>query len=53
MYKCILNSDIPLTVKLKHPILSPASVSAPHCKTIALGWNVSITFVIMGTNIDS
>lgn len=37
---------IPLSVRLKHPSLSPDRESAPHCKTIALGWYISITLVI-------
>lgn len=37
---------IPLSVRLKHPSLSPDRESAPHCRTIALGWYISITLVI-------
>lgn len=37
---------LPLSVRLKHPNLSPDRESAPHCRTIALGWYISITFVI-------
>lgn len=37
---------LPLSVRLKHPSLSPDRESAPHCRTIALGWYISITLVI-------
>lgn len=33
----------PLMVKLKQPNRSPDRESEPHCKTTALGWNISIT----------
>ena len=33
----------PLRVRLKQPNLSPLSESAPHCRTMAEGWYVSIT----------
>lgn len=38
---------LPLTVRLKHPSLSPDSESAPHCNTTALGWYISITLDII------
>lgn len=38
---------LPLTVRLKHPNLSPDNESAPHCNTTALGWYISITFDII------
>lgn len=37
---------LPLMVRLKQPSLSPDRESDPHCKTTALGWNVSITLDI-------
>lgn len=40
---------LPLMVRLKHPSLSPDRESDPHCKTTALGWNVSITLDITYT----
>ena len=43
--------DLPLSVRLKQPNLSPERESAPHCKTTALGWYISITFVITCFNI--
>lgn len=33
----------PLMVRLKQPNRSPDRESEPHCKTTALGWNISIT----------
>lgn len=38
--------SLPLRERLKHPSLSPASESAPHCRTIALGRYTSITLDI-------
>lgn len=35
--------DSPLMVRLKQPNRSPVKESEPHCKTTALGWNISIT----------
>jgi hypothetical protein len=37
-------------VRLKHPSLSPERESAPHWRTIALGWYSSMTRDITGTN---
>lgn len=37
---------LPLMVRLKQPSRSPDKESEPHCKTTALGWNVSITLDI-------
>lgn len=44
---------LPLSVRLKHPSLSPDRESAPHCRTIALGWYISITLVITYSVIHS
>ena len=38
---CYLDST--LRVRLKQPNRSPDRESEPHCKTTALGWNISIT----------
>uniref|UniRef100_A0A182NXS9 Uncharacterized protein n=1 Tax=Anopheles dirus TaxID=7168 RepID=A0A182NXS9_9DIPT len=49
---CSLKSG-PKYSKLKQPSRSPVSESAPHCSTTADGWNVSITFEMIGTKIES
>lgn len=36
-------------VRLKHPSLSPDRESAPHWRTTALGWYISITLAIICT----
>lgn len=41
LHVCYLVS--PLMVRLKQPNRSPDRESEPHCKTTALGWNISIT----------
>ncbi len=38
-----------MIVRLKHPSLSPASESAPHCRTTADGEYDSITFEMIGS----
>lgn len=40
----------PLMVRLKQPSLSPDSESAPHWRTTALGWYISITLAMIYTN---
>ena len=36
-------------VRLKHPSLSPDRESAPHWRTTALGWYISMTLAIICT----
>lgn len=40
---------LPLMVRLKQPSLSPDRESAPHCRTTALGWYISITLAMIYT----
>lgn len=42
--------NLPLMVRLKQPSLSPDKESAPHCRTTALGWYISITLAMIYTN---
>lgn len=37
-------------VRLKHPSLSPDRESAPHWRTTALGWYISMTLAIICTS---
>lgn len=37
-------------VRLKQPSLSPDRESAPHWRTTALGWYISITLAMIYTN---
>ena len=43
----------PLRDRLKQPSRSPASESAPHCRTTAVGRYISITFAMTGLKIIS
>lgn len=38
---------IPLMVRLKQPSLSPDRESAPHWRTTALGWYISMTLAMI------
>lgn len=38
---------IPLMVRLKQPSLSPERESAPHWRTTALGWYISMTLAMI------
>lgn len=40
-------------VRLKQPSLSPDSESAPHWRTTALGWYISITLAMIYTNTNT
>lgn len=39
-------------VRLKHPSLSPDRESAPHWRTTALGWYISMTLAMIYTRSD-